>query len=1102
MLRICLDSDPQALAEKFLAAVAPASGQVLVPDTILVPTVGTGAWLERLIAERYGIASLLETSLGGRFVWTALQRVISGLPARSPFEPERARWAILAAFDEIGSDQECEPLRSRLAGLDGRERFALAAAVARCFDRYLAFRRDWLEGWEAGRLVGGADPLFMHERWQRWLWLSLLERLPEVSAHHPFEQFRDALEQARRQGGAAAEELGARLATGRIFLFGALGISPEQFRLLAEFASLRDIWWFAPDPSQGFWEDIVSPAQAARLAEEDPAQAWLFESEPAVLGAWGKSQRDFLAQLRMLEDLVEVETDDSFRERTPAALRNALMALQQAVLLLDDGIWQELPTQGPDQSIEVHGAHGEIRQVEILHDRLLDAFETMPGLLPGEVVVYCSDVQRFAPAIDAVFGSAPPERRLPWRIAQRDPRADPAVQALEQLLALARGPRQPAHLLALLDNPVVRNAWRLSDDELEQLALWLAEAGVCSDEEREPEAGKHGWQAGLERLLIGMLADTAVPAVAGRSRVTGPAFGNCAVLERVLEVLEHAATLGGAPRERPPASWARALLDSCEALFTSTGVDVPGLGRIREAVGRVASSAAGLVDTVSFDVLAEAVLAELLSGQPAARAGGAITVCGLGALPGVPFRLTAMLGQDDEAWPRQSPRLEFDLMAAQPRFGDRLARFDDRGAFLDAILATRERLLLLCTTRDARDDSARNPSVPLRELLEYLGRVAPGRISLHQHGLQPFGAAAFDPDSALCSYAAQWLDAAQAVLRSPAARPGLAALADARWRAPPSAATSRTGFAELIQDLASPPRAWCQAALGIRRPAAVRDDETWAPVDPTVQDLARADALVRPVWRGETGLAQLRGQLVDAPWMTAGSGAELTVRLLETLASEMLAARAQVLAESGLEDAPGNSRLLAWDSGAGALSARLDGLHGNALQLLVSAFPSNHRALVDAWLRHALWLAAGGADPQQARTILLTRKDGAWLCEEITLPGEPQEPARHALAWSTRIREEPLALFPRLMRTAMGEQRWRRDSDIDALRAKVASELAAGNAWSSTSADRYAYEILWRAGLPAPDEIVETGLAVYGPIFGAVSAARKIEIGSPGQECE
>src|SRR5690606_28857153 len=87
MLRIEFDSDPAALARRFVAAIDPASRPVLVPDVVLVPTLGVGAWLERLVAERYGVAALLEVSLGGRYIWRALERMIGDLPARSPFCP-------------------------------------------------------------------------------------------------------------------------------------------------------------------------------------------------------------------------------------------------------------------------------------------------------------------------------------------------------------------------------------------------------------------------------------------------------------------------------------------------------------------------------------------------------------------------------------------------------------------------------------------------------------------------------------------------------------------------------------------------------------------------------------------------------------------------------------------------------------------------------------------------------------------------------------------------------------------------------------------------------------------------------------------------------
>src|SRR5690606_37150390 len=193
---------------------------------------------------------------------------------------------------------------------------------------------------------------------------------------------------------------------------------------------------------------------------------------------------------------------------------------------LDDAVWAQLPPGRSERSIEIHATHGEIRQVEVLHDRLLDAFESLPGLAPGDVVVYCSDVDRFAPAIDAVFGSAPSARRLPYRIVDRGPHADPVVRAVLHFLSLARGRREVAGLLALLGNPLVRERCGLDEEDVLGLTSWLADAGICHDERVEPLADKHGWRAGLERLVLGMLGNDAVDVVGGRRPVAGPTFAD------------------------------------------------------------------------------------------------------------------------------------------------------------------------------------------------------------------------------------------------------------------------------------------------------------------------------------------------------------------------------------------------------------------------------------------------------------------------------------------------------------------------------------------------------------------------------------------------
>jgi exodeoxyribonuclease V gamma subunit len=146
---------------------------------------------------------------------------------------------------------------------------------------------------------------------------------------------------------------------------------------------------------------------------------------------------------------------------------------------------------------------------------------------------------------------------------------------------------------------------------------------------------------------------------------------------------------------------------------------------------------------------------------------------------------------DEGAYPRASHVTDFDLTRPGPgpgsarRPGDRSRRDDDRFLFLEAIMAARERLLILFTGQSIRDNSKVPPSVVLNELLDHLRAafgILPRRASsssgqgtvhpplLVEHPLQPFSVRYFDGrDPELFSYAQSYCEGARSLQGEPAA---------------------------------------------------------------------------------------------------------------------------------------------------------------------------------------------------------------------------------------------------------------------------------------------------------------------------------------------
>ena len=155
-----------------------------------------------------------------------------------------------------------------------------------------------------------------------------------------------------------------------------------------------------------------------------------------LLASWGKLGRDYIYLLSDLESSQEL---DAFVDVTPD---NLLHNIQSDILELENravaGVNIEefsrsdnkRPLDPLDSSITFHVCHSPQREVEVLHDRLLAMLEEDPTLTPRDIIVMVADIDSYSPFIQAVFGSAPADRYLPYAISDRRARqSHPVLEA-------------------------------------------------------------------------------------------------------------------------------------------------------------------------------------------------------------------------------------------------------------------------------------------------------------------------------------------------------------------------------------------------------------------------------------------------------------------------------------------------------------------------------------------------------------------------------------------------------------------------------------------------------------------------------------------------
>ena len=789
MLRVFTSNQLEALADEFIARFL-AGAEVgtsaraldpLEPLRVLVPSLGTGQWLQQYMAERLGIAAQFDIQLPSTYAWTLFRAFDPSLPRESDYSLERLRWRLFRLLPTLQADVYA-PLQAYLHDADAdraaRKQYQLATRLAVLFDQYLVYRSDWIQSFSGARFryPHEAD-LFADEAWQPALWQALVDDVGH-SLHRVAvsEGVLDRLVERAplRARNIAPDDRAGLMALGalprRLTLFALPSLPPDLTVLFGALAMHIDVDVYLPNACQMYWADIVSPRVLAWHGSKRPhAQAaeHYFESGHPLLASCGRMNRDGVDLFNELVDALGADAD--LQERFVEPQGNSMLAqLQRDVLTLtapgkpEDRLSIELN----DSSIGVHVCHNVLREVEVLHDRLLAAFAADATLEPRHIVVMVPDLERYAPVLDAVFASVPTPRRIPIAIADRlDDGAAPILAALQQVLRLNSSRWTLSEVLALLDIPAIQERFDLAEDRMLQVRYWLLEAGVrWGRDERDwvrrglpietPDAGTtatqqpNTWAFGIERLLLGYAMPDGAPLFEGIAPLDGVEGGSARVLDGLLRLLQTLQQIADALREPVTAAeWQRRIEAWIDALFAPDRDDrraFLALSSLRDVLRRLVADAAAAGADV---LLPAAVLREhlesalsLATETPRYRT-GALTVCTLLPMRSLPFRQVHLLGMNEGDFPRQSTPLGFDVMARAPRKGDRVRRDEDRQLFLDAVLSAREQLHLSYVGEDDRSGNARNPSVVVSELLEVLeARCNAVDGVRHRYPLQPFSA--------------------------------------------------------------------------------------------------------------------------------------------------------------------------------------------------------------------------------------------------------------------------------------------------------------------------------------------------------------------------
>ena len=726
----------------------------LEEEVIIVMSKGMERWVSMQLARYFGICANVRFPFPNRFIREVLQKVVPYHPEPSPFDPEIMTWRIMGFLPSLILKSGFESIKNYLEDDGDLKRLQLSGRIADTFDQYLLFRPEMISQWESGK----------DNHWQARLWRKLVQGYEHPHRAALGKAFFELIKNPSYEIEGLPE---------RISVFGISSLPPYHVEFLVGLSRLTQVNLFLMNPCKEYWGDILSEWKVKRTIAREGIQGLTFEElhlekGNSLLASMGTLGRDFFNMVYEFDPNEASYFEEPGEDNLLSCIQSDIMNLQERASKLKG----KKPLFVQDDSIQIHSCHSPMREMAVLYDQLLHMFEKDTSLKPKDILVMTPDIETYAPYIQATFDvPIHDDMRIPINIADQSIRKESEIiDTFLSILHLQESRFGASQVLAILESPTVRRQFGISGADTHLIRRWVKDTrirwGIDAESRNKmglPPFLENTWKAGMERLLLGFAMPGQGEHMFGDilpyDHIEG---GETLVLGRFLDfthqLFDHIHSL---KQPRTLIQWSQILNDLLERFFMADEDAAWEMKIIRRVLNE-------LRETEELSFFHEEIDISLMEWhlrRALEREGfgygfmtGGVTFCAMLPMRSIPLKVICLVGMDCYAYPRESKPLGFDLMAKNPKPGDRSRRNDDRYLFLEAVLSAREKLYISYVGQSSQDNSLIPPSVLVSELLDYIeqGFEIPGKDMLNhivtQHRLQAFSPDYFMTHEKLFSY--------------------------------------------------------------------------------------------------------------------------------------------------------------------------------------------------------------------------------------------------------------------------------------------------------------------------------------------------------------
>jgi len=677
---------------------------------IVVQTDGMVRWVSLKFAERDGIFGNTDFLFPKNFILKVLEVLKILDVAKIRFDKKGVCLDILKYLQH----NNIEELTKYIDDWAGKKSVQLALKLADIFDQYVIYRPEFVK-----------NPDKISVKWQKKIFKQVIYDKPNII--NGIEKFLD---------GSFDKSL-LDLLPQEINLFSISILPPVFVSFIKKLSEYKKINIYTINPCKSFWFDDLSDKAKVYFENRYGKSDFITNDGNPILLNNGKMLQDFISLLYETEP-----TPIEYENYSEIDVSNNLNELKKSILYNVKGI-----EKVNDKTVQIHSYHSKLREVEGLYNYILNIIENDNEVCLEDVVVMCSDINDYAPFIEAVFK----DKGVKYNISDNKYLNDDlGIKTIFQILNLLKNDINALDFIDLLENEVIKSKFNFTPSEIETINNLVKTLnlrwGLLVDELKtkyENISPYNTFEYFYNRLITGIFNKTE-EILYGVLPYRDLTLSQADLIGKLLFIINKIKFYYINFQNKISFNRAKELLFNIIEDFISKDYSnsAPFITFIKELEDIEDDEIFIKLD--GFIEFLKAVSDDVKNTHNFMR--GGITFCELVPLRSIPFKVVCLLGMSDENFPRADRKLFINELELYKKRGDRNRKLSDRLLFLDTIISSDKYLYISFIGRDLKRNKIITPSLPVSELIDFLG------LQIIEHPLHSFSRRYFYKNSMLINY--------------------------------------------------------------------------------------------------------------------------------------------------------------------------------------------------------------------------------------------------------------------------------------------------------------------------------------------------------------